>query len=139
MNTKQFQNENDLSCASREKFDAPQCEPCVLSDAILSAVVMQKGEAEAGEIVANSPERLRDYTILKGINSYAALGRYYLTHETSVPEELYQGMTERQFAKKKSIHYMTIHNRKISILHKLKKILENEKTWCKSDSHRLRE
>ncbi len=51
----------------------------------------------------------------------------------------YQGMTERQFAKKKSIHYMTIHNRKISILHKLKKILENEKTWCKSDSHRLRE
>ena len=51
----------------------------------------------------------------------------------------YQGMTERQFAKKKSIHYMTIHNRKVSILHKLKKILENEKTWCKSDSHRLRE
>lgn len=92
MNTKQFQNENDLSCASREKFDAPQCEPCVLSDAILSAVVMQKGEAEAGEIVANSPERLRDYTILKGINSYAALGRYYLTHETSVPEELYEYM-----------------------------------------------
>ena len=27
----------------------------------------------------------------------------------------YQGMTERQFAKKKSIHYMTIHNRKVSI------------------------
>ena len=51
----------------------------------------------------------------------------------------YQGMTERQFAKKKSIHYMTIHNRKVSMLHKLKKILENEKTWCKSDSHRLRE
>ena len=95
MNMKQFQNENDLSCASREKFDAPPCEPCILNDeekTILSAMVLQKGEVEAGEIIANSPERLRDYTILKGINSYAALGRYYLTHETSVPEELYEYM-----------------------------------------------
>lgn len=97
MNNKQLQNEKEISlpCASREEFDAPPCEPCVLSDeekTILSAIVMQKGEAEAGEIIANSPERLRDYTILKGINSYAALGRYYLTHETSVPEELYEYM-----------------------------------------------
>ena len=95
MNMKQFQNENDLSCASRGGFDATPCEPCVLSDeekTILSAMVLQKGEAEAGEIIANSPERLRDYTILKGINSYAALGRYYLAHETSVPEELYEYM-----------------------------------------------
>ena len=95
MNMKQFQNENDLSCTSRGGFDAPPCEPCVLSDeekTILSAIVMQKGEAEAGEIIVNSPERLRDYTILKGINSYAALGRYYLAHETSVPEELYDYM-----------------------------------------------
>ena len=59
---------------------------------ILSAMVLQKGEAEAGAIFANSPGRLRDYTILKGINSYAALGRYYLAHETSVPEELYEYM-----------------------------------------------
>ena len=95
MNIKQFQNENDLSYASHGGFDATPCEPCVLSDeekTILSAIVMQKGEAEAGEIIANSPERLRDYTILKGINSYAALGRYYLAHETSVPEELYEYM-----------------------------------------------
>ena len=93
MNMKQSQNENDRSCASQEKFDALQCEPCILNDeekTILSAMVLQKGEAEAGEIIANSPERLRDYTILKGINSYAALGRYYLAHETSVPEELYK-------------------------------------------------
>lgn len=97
MNNKQLQNEREISlpCISREKFDAPPCEPCVLSDeekTILSAIVMQKGEVEAGEIIVNSPERLRDYTILKGINSYAALGRYYLTHETSVPEELYEYM-----------------------------------------------
>ena len=59
---------------------------------ILSAIVLQKGEAEAGEIFANSPERLRDYTILKGVNSYAALGRYYLANETIVPEELYEYM-----------------------------------------------
>jgi len=97
MNNKQLQNENEISlpCTSREQFDTPPCEPCVLSDeekTILSAIVMQKGEAEAGEIIANSPERLRDYMILKGINSYAALGRYYLAHETSVPEELYEYM-----------------------------------------------
>ena len=55
-------------------------------------MVLQKGEAEAWAIFANSPGRLRDYTILKGINSYAALGRYYLAHETSVPEELYEYM-----------------------------------------------
>ena len=59
---------------------------------ILSAIVLQKGEAEAGEILTNSPEQLRDYTILKGVNSYAALGRYYLANETAVPEELYEYM-----------------------------------------------
>ena len=100
MNNKQLQKANEVSlpCTSREKFDAPPCAPCVLSDeekTILSAIVMQKGEAEAGEIIVNSPERLRDYTILKGINSYAALGRYYLIHETSVPEELYEYMDLR--------------------------------------------
>jgi len=60
--------------------------------AILSAIVLQKGEAEAGEILANSPEQLSDYTILKGVNNYAALGRYYLANETTVPEELYEYM-----------------------------------------------
>ena len=97
MNNKQLQNENEISlpCTSQEQFDASQCGPCMLSDEekiILSAMVLQKGEAEAGAIFANSPGRLRDYTILKGINSYAALGRYYLAHETSVPEELYEYM-----------------------------------------------
>ena len=97
MDNKQCQNENDLPLhyASREKFDASQCEPRISSDeesTIRSAIVLQKGEAEVGEIFANSPERLHDYTILKGINSYAALGRYYLVHETSVPEELYEYM-----------------------------------------------
>ena len=37
-------------------------------------------------------DRLSDYTILKGVNSYAALGRYYLANETTVPEELYEYM-----------------------------------------------
>lgn len=82
MNNKQLQNENEISlpCTPQEQFDASQCGPCILSDEekiILSAMVLQKGEAEAGAIFANSPGRLRDYTILKGINSYAALGRYY--------------------------------------------------------------
>lgn len=94
MTREQIQHESDrpLPCAAQEAF---RCRPDALSDdekAILSAIVLQKGEAEAGEILANSPEQLSDYTILKGVNSYAALGRYYLANETTVPEELYEYM-----------------------------------------------
>ena len=94
MNKEHIQHEGDrsLPCAAQEAF---RCRPNALSDdekTILSAIVLQKGEAEAGEILANSPEQLNDYTILKGVNSYAALGRYYLANETTVPEELYEYM-----------------------------------------------
>lgn len=94
MTREHIQREDDrpLSCAAREAF---RCRPDALSDdekTILSAIVLQKGEAEAGQILANSPEQLSDYTILKGVNSYAALGRYYLANETTVPEELYEYM-----------------------------------------------
>lgn len=94
MTREHIQREDDrpLSCAAREAF---RCRPDALSDdekTILSAIVLQKGEAEAGEILANSPEQLNDYTIFKGVNSYAALGRYYLANETTVPEELYEYM-----------------------------------------------
>ena len=88
----QREDDRPLSCAAREAF---RCRPDALSDdekTILSAIVLQKGEAEAGQILANSPEQLSDYTILKGVNSYAALGRYYLANETTVPEELYEYM-----------------------------------------------
>ena len=67
----------------------------ILSDdekTIRAAILLQKGAEEAAEIFADRPERLRDYTILKGVNSYAALGRYYLANETTVPEELYEYM-----------------------------------------------
>lgn len=79
MTRDQIQHEGDrpLPCAAQEAF---RCRPGALSDdekTILSAVVLQKGEAEAAEIFRESPEHLRDYTILKGVNSYAALGRYY--------------------------------------------------------------
>ena len=94
MTREHIQHEGDqpLPCAAQEAF---RCRPNALSDdekTILSAIVLQKGEAEAGEILANSPEQLSDYTILKGVNSYAALGRYYLANETTVPEELYEYM-----------------------------------------------
>ena len=94
MTREQIQHESNqpLPCAAQEAF---RCRPDALSDdekTILSAIVLQKGEAEAGEILANSPEQLNDYTILKGVNSYAALGRYYLANETTVPEELYEFM-----------------------------------------------
>ena len=90
-----IEHDNAVHYASQGKFEASQCEPRKSSDeenTIRSAIVLQKGEAEAEEIFANSPERLHDYTILKDVNSYAALGRYYLVHETSVPEELYEYM-----------------------------------------------
>ena len=79
MTREQIQHEGDrpLPCAVQEAF---RCRPDALSDdekTILSAVVLQKGEAEAGEIFRESPEHLRDYTILKGVNSYAALGCRY--------------------------------------------------------------
>lgn len=94
MTREQIQHEGDrpLPCAAQEAF---RCRPDALSDdekTILSAMALQKGEAEAGEIFRESPEHLRDYTILKGVNSYAALGRYYLATETTVPEELYEYM-----------------------------------------------
>ena len=94
MNKEHIQHEGDrsLPCAAQEAF---RYRPNALSDdekTILSAIVLQKGEAEAGQILANSPEQLSDYTILKGVNSYAALGRYYLANETTVPEELYEYM-----------------------------------------------
>ena len=94
MTREQIQQEGDrpLPCAAQKAF---RCRPDALRDdekAILSAIVLQKGEAEAGEIHANSPEQLSDYTILKGVNNYAALGRYYLANETTVSEELYEYM-----------------------------------------------
>ena len=79
MTREQIQHEGDrpLPCAAQEAF---RCRPDALSDdekTILSAMALQKGEAEAGEIFRESPEHLRDYTILKGVNSYAALGCRY--------------------------------------------------------------
>ena len=84
-----------LSLTTREEVEAVRRRAGVLNEdekTILSAIVLQRGEAEAGEIFTNSPEQMRDYSILKEVNSYAALGRYYLAHETPVPEELYEYM-----------------------------------------------
>ena len=97
MNKEEFAKKYRLSLplTTREEVEAVRRRAGVLSEdekTILSAIVLQRGEAEAAEIFTNSPERLRDYSILKGVNSYAALGRYYLTHETPVPEELYDYM-----------------------------------------------
>ena len=97
MTREQFQEKYKLSLPlkTRKEFEAARRRMGALTKdekTILSAMVMQKGEAEAGEIFRESPEHLRDYTILKGVNSYAALGRYYLSNETTVPEELYEYM-----------------------------------------------
>lgn len=97
MTREQFQEKYKLSLPlkTRKEFETARRRMGALTKdekAILSAIVLQKGEAEAGEILANSPEQLSDYTILNGVNNYAALGRYYLANETTVPEELHEYM-----------------------------------------------
>ena len=60
-------------------------------ETILAAIVLRydpESTEQAMELLDHAPE----YTILKGVNCYESLGRYYLTHETSVPEELYEYM-----------------------------------------------
>ena len=82
MTREQFQEKYKLSLPlkTRKEFEAARRRMGALTKdekAILSAIILQKGEAEAGEIFRESPEHLRDYTILKGVNSYAALGCHY--------------------------------------------------------------
>ena len=76
MTREQFQEKYKLSLPlkTRKEFEAARRRMGALTKdekAILSAIVLQKGEAEAGEIFANS---------------------YYLANETTVPEELYEYM-----------------------------------------------
>ena len=60
-------------------------------ETILAAIVLRYAP-ESTEQVMELLDHVSDYTILKGVNCYESLGRYYLTHETSVPEELYEYM-----------------------------------------------
>lgn len=97
MNKEQFQEKYKLPLPlkTQKEFEVARRRMDALTKdekTILSAMVLQKGEVEAGEILVNSPEQLSDYTVLKGVNSYAALGRYYLANETTVLEELYEYM-----------------------------------------------
>ena len=60
-------------------------------ETILAAIVLRydpKSTERAMELLDHASE----YAILKGVNCYESLGRYYLAHETSVPEELYEYM-----------------------------------------------
>ena len=71
MTREQIQHESNqpLPCAAQEAF---RCRPDALSDdekTILSAMVLQKGEAEAAEIFRESPEHLADYILTPGISS----------------------------------------------------------------------
>ena len=71
MTREQIQHEGGrpLPCAAQEAF---RCRPDALSDdenTILSAMALQKGEAEAGEIFRESPEHLADYVLAPEISS----------------------------------------------------------------------
>ena len=85
--------------------NSPPCADCLTADAvrhrigtltadeetILAAIVLRYAP-ESTEQTMELLDRASEYTILKGVNCYESLGRYYLTHETSVPEELYEYM-----------------------------------------------
>ena len=60
-------------------------------ETILAAIILRYAP-ESTEQAMELLDHVSDYTILKGVNCYESLGRYYLTHETSVPEELYEYM-----------------------------------------------
>ena len=60
-------------------------------ETILAAIVLRY-DPESTEQAMELLDHASEYTILKGVNCYESLGRYYLTHETSVPEELYEYM-----------------------------------------------
>ena len=71
MTREQIQHEGGqpLPCAAQEAF---RCRPDALIDdekTILSAMTLQKGEAEAAEIFRESPEHLADYILTPGISS----------------------------------------------------------------------
>ena len=85
--------------------NSPPCADCLTADAvrhrigtltadeetILAAIVLRYAP-ESTEQTMELLDHVSDYTILKGVNCYESLGRYYLAHETSVPEELYEYM-----------------------------------------------
>ena len=85
--------------------NSPPCADCLTDDAvrhrigtltadeetILAAIVLRYAP-ESTEQTMELLDRASEYTILKGVNCYESLGRYYLAHETSVPEELYEYM-----------------------------------------------
>lgn len=60
-------------------------------ETILAAIVLRY-DPESTERAMELLDHVSDYTILKGVNCYESLGRYFLAHETSVPEELYEYM-----------------------------------------------
>ncbi|MCI6320774.1 MAG: DUF4240 domain-containing protein [Clostridiales bacterium] len=60
-------------------------------ETILTAIVLRY-DPESAEQAMELLDHVSDYTILKGVNCYESLGRYYLAHDTSVPEELYEYM-----------------------------------------------
>ena len=85
--------------------NSPPCADCLTADAvrhrigtltadeetILTAIVLRY-DPESTEQAMGLLDHVSDYTILKGVNCYESLGRYYLAHDTSVPEELYEYM-----------------------------------------------
>ena len=60
-------------------------------ETILAAIILRYAP-ESPEQAMELLDHVSDYTILKGVNCYESLGRYFLAHETSVPEELYEYM-----------------------------------------------
>ena len=85
---------NSPPCADCQELDAVRRRVGTLTadeETILTAIVLRY-DPESAEQAMELLDHVSDYTILKGVNCYESLGRYYLAHETSVPEELYEYM-----------------------------------------------
>ena len=83
-----------LPCASQEELKLFRYRISSLSDSeetILSAMIQQYDPHTAGRVL-ELLEEANDYRILLGASDYAALGRYLLEHETSIPREHHEYM-----------------------------------------------
>ena len=85
---------NNSPCADCPKVDVVRRRVGTLTadeETILAAIILRYAP-ESTEQAMELLDHVSDYTILKGVNCYESLGRYFLAHETSVPEELYEYM-----------------------------------------------
>lgn len=83
-----------LPCTSQEElqvFTQRIAGLTVDDEAPLMAMIL-RCEPDTAEYTMELLDELQEYKVLKGVSNYAALGRYLLEQDTTIPEELYEYM-----------------------------------------------